>query len=201
MNGEGIEERRSIFIGRVQEQRQFKVALQGLLAHHRRWREWAEQVGDAFDPADALGDDSYARIFILHGIGGIGKTRLTERCLELARESEADPAVLTISIDLSRGLPVQQPTHLMDRLYNRLAEMGYAEELSPYRQAQAEAPKVVERVARYRAENRERWNALVQTAAALIAKGAGAVGRAYGLPLDGTATAFLQTAIVSTVAV
>jgi hypothetical protein len=51
------QERRSIFVGRVQEQRQFQVALQGLLAHHRRWCELADKIGLDFDPEVAPGRD------------------------------------------------------------------------------------------------------------------------------------------------
>ncbi|MFN8457530.1 MAG: hypothetical protein U0401_23225 [Anaerolineae bacterium] len=63
---------RAHFIGRVQELRQFRVALDDLVAHQRRWRDLAYLQGADFDPNQAPGDDFYARI-LLHGIGGIGK--------------------------------------------------------------------------------------------------------------------------------
>jgi hypothetical protein len=188
------QERRSIFVGRVQEQRQFQVALQGLLAHHRRWCELADEIGLDFDPEVAPGDDSYARVFLLYGIGGIGKTWLTRRFLELAAEWAADPSILVLYDDLSLGVPVLELTCLMDRIYNLLTEEGYEEELAAYRQAQADAPRVAERVARYQAENRERWDALVQTASALIARGSQAMGKAYGVPVGDTTAAFIHAA-------
>src|SRR5262245_53339468 len=154
-------EQRSSFIGRVQEQRQFLVALEGLLNHHRRWLEAA---GPNFDPEQAPGDNSYARIFLLHGIGGIGKSWLSRRCLALAYEIPYEPPVLTLYEDVSIGSPVLQPTHLLDRLYQHLAEAGYAALASPYLQARDETPQVIDRVTRYQFENRPRWDKLVQIA-------------------------------------
>ncbi|MCD4737740.1 MAG: hypothetical protein K8R89_00575, partial [Anaerolineae bacterium] len=195
--GEGAE-RTSIFIGRITEQRQFQAALQGLLAHHRRWREVAAEVGSAFDPEAAPGDDSYARVFLPYGIGGIGKTWLTRRCLALAEEYASDPAILTLYDDLSLGPPVQAPAHLLERLYNLLVEAGYGEELAPYLRARAGAPKVAARVSRYKDGNRERWNDLVETASALTARGAQAVSTAHGFPLGDTGAALIKTATAET---
>jgi len=196
--GEGAE-RSLLFIGRVTEQRQFQVALQGLLAHHRRWREAAAEIGSSFDPEAAPGDDSYARVFLPYGIGGIGKTWLTRRCIVLAEEAASDPAILTLYDDLSLTPTVLTPTHLLERLYNLLVKAGYEKELAPYRQARADAPKVAARVARYKDGNRERWNALVETASALIARGAQAVSAAHGFPLGDTGAAFIKTATAETV--
>ena len=72
MNIANPEDQRSNFIGRIQEQRQFKVVLASLLDHHRRWWELSNQFGPDFDPDHIPLDESYTRIFLLHGIGGIG---------------------------------------------------------------------------------------------------------------------------------
>jgi superkiller protein 3 len=161
------EKERMSFIGRVQEQRQFLVALQGMLAHHRRWFELAQAQGTVFDPGQAPRDASYASIFLPHGIGGIGKSWLTRRCLELAGEMPNDPPPLTLYDDISLGAPVLEATHLLDRLHDHLAQAGYQAHLAAYRQAKAETPDIVERVTRYQFENREQWQKLLEMAATL----------------------------------
>lgn len=164
------EEQRANFIGRVQEQRQFRVALAGLVAHQRRWRDLAYMQAADFDPNQAPGDDSYAHIFLPHGIGGIGKSWLARRCLILAEEQSGDPPILTLYDDVSLGSPVLEPVHLLDRLAAQLVQAGYETEVASYRQAQADLPGVVERVNRAQAENRERWADLLQTARGLLAQ-------------------------------
>ncbi len=161
---------RANFIGRVQEQRQFLVALQGLLAHQRRWRDLAYRLGSEFDPDQAPGDDSYACIFLIHGIGGIGKSWLAHHCLALAEELDTDPPVLTLYDDVSLGPPVLEPGHLLDRLCAQLEQAGYEAEVAPYRQAQADTPGIIDRVTRFQAESRERWDKLRQVAARLVAQ-------------------------------
>ncbi|MBI1881205.1 MAG: hypothetical protein HYR94_23745, partial [Chloroflexi bacterium] len=131
MNTDQSEEQRANFIGRVQEQRQFRVALQGLVAHQRRWRDLAYMQGADFGPDQAPGDDSYACIFLPHGIGGIGKSWLARRCLILAEELANDPPVLTLYEDISVGLPVLEPVHLMDRLAGHFVQTGYEDEVAP----------------------------------------------------------------------
>ncbi|HXW01126.1 MAG TPA: hypothetical protein VEC93_22125, partial [Anaerolineae bacterium] len=162
------EEQRANFIGRVQEQRQFRVALQGLLVHQHRWRDLAYLQGADFDPDQAPGDGSYACIFLPHGIGGIGKSWLARRCLILAAEMDSDPAILTLYDDVSLGSPVLEPVHLLDRLSNHLLSAGYEAEIAPCRQAIADTPGIIERVGRYQAESRERWNELFSTAKGFV---------------------------------
>ncbi|MCB0223781.1 MAG: hypothetical protein KDI02_08830, partial [Anaerolineae bacterium] len=131
-------EQRAAFIGRVQEQRQFLVVLQGLLSHHRRWVDAAALLGREFDPHQAPIDESYASIFLLHGIGGIGKSWLTRHCLTLAREMPVEPPILTLYDDISIGPPVLEPAHLLDRLHDNLVRAGYEALVDPYRQAKAD---------------------------------------------------------------
>jgi tetratricopeptide (TPR) repeat protein len=159
---------RTGFVGRVQEQRQFLVALQGLLNHYQRWRELADKHGPAFDFNLAPGDDSYANIFLLHGIGGIGKSWLTRRCLMLADGIPNEPAILTVYDDVSIGAPVLEPAHLMDRLADGLARNGYEMYVSAYREARAITPQIIERVTRYQFEHRNEWDQLVDMAGELI---------------------------------
>lgn len=182
-------EERASFIGRVQEQRQFLVALQGLLAHQRRWRDLAYRFGADFDPNQAPGDDSYADIFLIHGIGGIGKSWLARRCLALAEETPADPPVLTLYDDISLGPPVLEPVHLMDRLCAQLDQAGYEAEITPYRQIQADLPGVIDRVTHYQAESRERWDKLRQVAAGLVARETKSYGPRPTPPAEAAITA------------
>jgi tetratricopeptide (TPR) repeat protein len=166
-NMQSVQERTG-FVGRVQEQRQFLVALQGLLAHFQRWRELAQRLDVTFDFDVAPGDDSYANIFLLHGIGGIGKSWLTRRCLMLADGIPNDPAILTVYEDVSIGAPVLEPANLLDRLADGLARNGYEMYVSAYREARSITPQIVERVVRYQFEHRNQWDQFVEMAAELI---------------------------------
>lgn len=169
-------EQRAAFIGRVQEQRQFLVVLQGLLTHHRRWVEAAAGLGPNFDPRQGPTDESYASIFLLHGIGGIGKSWLTRHCLTLAREMPVEPPILTLYDDISISPPVLEPAHLLDRLHDNLVRAGYEARVAPYRQAKADLPPIIERVSRYQFENRDQWDTMLQTAAGLVARSRPEVG-------------------------
>jgi tetratricopeptide (TPR) repeat protein len=163
-------EQRMSFVGRVQEQRQFLIALQGLLAHHQRWSELAQRHGPVFEPDLAPGDNSYASIFLPHGIGGIGKSWLTRRCLDLAAEMPIDPPILTMYEDVSLGAPVLEPVHLLDRLHDQLVRAGYSAQGAAYRRAKADTPAIIDRVTRYQFEQREQWVKMLQTAANLAAR-------------------------------
>ena len=169
-------EQRTGFIGRVQEQRQFLVVLQGLLNHHQRWVEAVTPLGSNFDPHQAPGDETYASIFLLHGIGGIGKSWLTRHCLTLAREMPVEPPILTLYDDVSVGPPVLEPAHLLDRLHDNLVRAGYDSHVSNYRQAKADLSTIVDRVSRYQFENREQWDEMLNIAAGLIARSQPEVG-------------------------
>ncbi len=164
------EEQRTDFIGRIQEQRQFLVVLQGLLAHHRLWSQLAQELGPDFDPNQAPGDNSYANIFLPHGIGGIGKSWLTRRCLTLADEIPNDPPPLTLYDDVSIGAPVLEPAHLLDRIYDQLVQAGYEAYLAAYWQAKLDTPDIIDYVTRYQFENREQWDKMMKVAADLVAR-------------------------------
>jgi tetratricopeptide (TPR) repeat protein len=161
---------RTNFIGRIQEQRQFRMVLPSLLDHHRRWRALTSQFDSTLDPDQVPLDESYARIFLLYGIGGIGKSWLTRRCLELADSEDYDPRLVTLYDDVSLGAPVLDEADLMSRLYAQLATAGYETQLDRFRRVQADLPRIADQVARYRAENRARWEDFLQTAAALVAE-------------------------------
>lgn len=154
--------KRTDFIGRIQEQRQFRVALAGLLAHHQAWQQQAYTLADNFRPEQAPVDESYTRLFLLHGIGGIGKSWLVRRCLVLAAEETA-PRPLSLYEDVSVGAPVLEPVDLLDRLA-RLIETEEPEATAAYRQAQTKLPQIIDRISRYRLEQREVWANLRQTA-------------------------------------
>jgi tetratricopeptide (TPR) repeat protein len=148
--------------------------LGGLLLHHQVWFESAAEFGVDFDPDRAPGDDTYANIFLVHGIGGIGKSWLTRRCLDLAEGMPIDLPdnlpILTLYEDVSHGAPVLEPVHLLDRLRDHLDQAGYRVHLAGYRQAQAELPGLVDRVMRYQFEHRELWDDSLRIAAELVAR-------------------------------
>lgn len=159
MNTISAEQERLNFIGRIQEQRQFNLALRGLLNHHQTW---SAQPTAAPPPPD----DTYTRIFLLHGIGGIGKSWLTRRCLDLARAVQTQPPILTLYDDVSVGAPVLKPADLLNRLLRQFEKAGFEAALEPFRQLQTETERVAERVARYRRDNRSLWQTLLEQAAA-----------------------------------
>ena len=165
------DEHRTEFIARVQEQRHFLVVLGGLLAHHQRWFELAKEHGADFDPDIAPADNSYANIFLPYGIGGIGKSWLTRRCLDLAQGIPYDLPILTLYEDVSYGAPVLEPVHLLDRLAHRLDQFGYGADLAGYHQAQADLPHVVDRVTRFQFEHRDQWDNMLRIATEMAARG------------------------------
>lgn len=164
------EEYRTEFIGRVQEQRQFLMVLGGLLAHHFAWYRMAQEQGSSFDLNQAPPDHSYANIFLPHGIGGIGKSWLTRRCLHLAAEIPNDPPILTLYNDVSIGAPVLEPSHLLDRIYDQLVEAGYQTYLADYWRAKTDTSDIIEYVTRYQFENREQWDKMMYMATDLVAR-------------------------------
>ncbi len=184
---------RTNFVGRVQEQRQFAMVLPSLVNHQRRWRELADQLGEAFEPVQAPPDESYARIFLLHGIGGIGKSWLARRCLALAQAVEFEPPLLTLYDDLSLGAPILGPIDLLLRLYQQLVTAGYQAVLAPFQQAQKKLPRLTDQMARYRAEHRDHWVDLLETAAASVQDSSLHLARATDLLLEEMQQAGLLT--------
>jgi tetratricopeptide (TPR) repeat protein len=189
--------RRTTFVGRVREQQQFRDALDRLLDDHQRWRQRADELGRHFDPDAMPKDETYPRAIILHGIGGIGKTRLTRRFLDIA-EGDSQPPALTCYTDVSLGWPILEPMDLMKRLHNLLVEKGFKAQLASYRDARNRAPEVRERVLRYKEQNRERWESIVSAVSGLAAKGAQAYATARGLPVDDASTEFAGTVLSET---
>jgi len=189
-----------VFIGRVREQREFRTALKGVWDDSRRWGEIALEAGDDFEPDTVPPDLDYARVFIIHGIGGIGKSRLIQQCLEMAETEFSDCVPVIIKEDLSHGInPVESPTRLMERIARRLNDAGYSEFITPYHQACDNFEIVKSKVTRYQEANRERWDGFVQQAAALAARGVQLYANANGAMLGERSYNLTKTVIAETV--
>ncbi|RME71689.1 MAG: hypothetical protein D6784_14780, partial [Chloroflexi bacterium] len=166
MNNPSPSGHRQSFIGRVQEQRQFRIALEGLLAHHRQWLAQTGQSAPPWTEDAGPHDDTYPRIFLVQGAGGIGKSWLTRRCLDIAAGAETSPPVLTLYDDLSLESAVLTPTDLLNRLYRRLVEAGQSGAAQIFRQTQTRLSELSERVSRFRADHPALWQSLQEQAGA-----------------------------------
>jgi hypothetical protein len=102
-----------------------------------------------------------ARVFLPYGIGGIGKTELTKQCLEIATKAGWQ----TIYLDWDR-LPDCPNNFLdiLDALADKLRSLDGGEKaIQTYLDIRKQALKVSERVERYRAENPEIWQNIVES--------------------------------------
>jgi tetratricopeptide (TPR) repeat protein len=111
-------------------------------------------------------------VFLPHGIGGIGKTWLAQECLKRARKA----GWKTIEMDWDRA--DQRPTEQLDMMNviaERLKERYGEKVVREYLGARVRARQVRDRVSRYKQENREKWQGLVDAAQALAETGVGIV--------------------------
>ncbi len=166
MSSTQVTSRHEIFIGRQIELQQFEAALgrRGLLG-------WL------------LGPDVKPRVFLPHGIGGIGKTWLAQECLKRARNT----GWATVEVDWDKA--EQRPSERLD-LMNVIAEQlkeGFGEKVvREYLGEHGRARQVRDRVLRYQQENREVWQGIVDSAREVTeevvsAAKSKAVGKAAGL--------------------
>jgi tetratricopeptide (TPR) repeat protein len=153
MSSTQVKPRREIFIGRQIELQQFEAALgrRGLLG-------WL--LGPGVKPC----------VFLPHGIGGIGKTWLAQECLKRAR----NPGWATVEVDWDKA--DQRPSERLDLMNitaERLKEKYGEKAVREYLDARGRARQVRNRVSRYKQENREKWQGLVDATQALAEAGVG----------------------------
>lgn len=181
---------RKAFVGRVNELRLFGSVLEKVLKHQSLWKEQAKEIGEGYDPAyDALEDDSYPRIFILHGIGGIGKTWLTRELLANAEKKGEEAQLLTCYCDVSIGYPpVRDRSELLWRVARWLEDSGYSDLVALYHQAGADAPSVRARVAKLAEDRRDLFQQATELAGVAAGQGAAIYAQdKMGVPLaDGS---------------
>jgi tetratricopeptide (TPR) repeat protein len=158
-----------IFVGRETELEQFHQALgkRGLL------RQLLHLPGR----------DVHSRVFLPHGIGGIGKTWLSQRCLgEADKEGWA-----TIKVDWDRAdYRPSEPDQLMDIVAERIRSRLGEKAIKPYWKTRTQARQVRDRVTRYRQENQEKWQNIVNSISGMTEAAAGlARGKKVGAAAGG----------------
>jgi superkiller protein 3 len=112
------------FVGRIAEQQLFRATLRELAA--------LRKIAD-----EDLGNDdlSYAQIFLVAAEGGMGKSTLLRRFVELAAENADGAEAQAILIDLERHGTVADTDTFLRLLHDDLAAAGFREQLGPYRHA------------------------------------------------------------------
>ena len=122
-----------------------------------------------------------ARVFLPHGIGGIGKTWLSQQCLKLARAK----GWKTIELDWARvNLRPTAPLDLMNVIAEDLRDQYKDKIVSDYLKARGRALQARRKVDRVRAENQQKWQELVGSTRDLAEEWVGGVkGKATGFLL------------------
>jgi hypothetical protein len=134
-----------IFVGRKNELEQFKLALGQPSLMNRLLLA---------NP----GRNIKSRVFLPHGIGGIGKSELTRQCLDLAKKSGWQ----TLLLDWDRvGYRPIEPLDVMDALADALKIVAGEGSIRSYLDDRKLATGVQEKAQRYRAEHPEEWQKLL----------------------------------------
>jgi tetratricopeptide (TPR) repeat protein len=138
------------FIGRQRELDQFRDSL-NRLTRLGRLRAWVG--GRSGDPP---------RVFLPHGIGGIGKTKLTQQCLGLAH----DQGWKTIELKWDMvNLRPNEPLDLMNAIAEDLRDQyGDRMMVDDYLEARRQARAASQKVDRVKAENQQKWQEFVAEA-------------------------------------
>jgi|GEM_PF-882146 len=138
-----------IFLGRTEEQERFRQVLNSL---RKTWLQaWFSQIST---PAK---EHRTPFLFLLYGEAGMGKTRLTQKLYEIARnETPFSDQFTTVLIDweqkhdYSPALRVGHnyicPKTILDILYNELVEQGWGQQVINYQQGLRNLQQVEEKV-------------------------------------------------------
>ena len=160
-----------IFVGRKTELKQFRQALgkRGLL---RR-----------FLLLLLPGRGVRSRVFLPYGIGGIGKTWLSQGCLREADQT----GWATVEVDWDRAdYRPSETGQLMDIVAARVKSALGEKTIKPYWDTRTQARQVHDRVTRYRQENQEKWQSIVNSVKGMTEAVAGlARGKEVGAAAGG----------------
>jgi tetratricopeptide (TPR) repeat protein len=138
-----------IFVGRKTELEQFQSIIE-------------RPEVDSFSPL-APRRAVKPRVFLPHGIGGIGKTELSRRCAEIA--AEAGWRTITIDWENVEYRPVE-PMQLMNGIANALKAVAGEKAIKPYLEDQQNIAAVNGRVNRYRVDHPAEWQKALEVARA-----------------------------------
>ncbi len=140
-----MSDRKHIFVGRKTELEKFQQSLGQTGAVQRL----------LFKPGHGV----KPRVFLPYGIGGIGKSELSKRCLALARK--AGWKTITIDWEKVEYRPVE-PLQVMDAIAEKLQGEYTKSIVAPYISDRNRAGPTRDKVHRYRAEHPEEWQKLVE---------------------------------------
>lgn len=175
---------RRIFVGRQREIEQFRGALERMREDDEALHEWANQVGISFDIDAAPRNLSYPHLFILHGVGGMGKSWLTWRLIDVTREDFVPPFD-TVYVDVSTRPQVVTGRDLLFQLARGLQAESY--DMSDFFRLARLQPEVEARLLSYQAEHREFWEQSLEIVAQTAAVATNVAGQFFGVPGLGTA--------------
>jgi tetratricopeptide (TPR) repeat protein len=134
-----------VFVGRKNELEQFRQALgQPGLVDRLLLRNPGRHVK--------------SRVFLPHGIGGIGKSELTRQCLEIAKQAGWQ----TLLLDWDRiGYRPVEPLDVMDTLAAALQQVGGEGCIRPYLDDRKKMAGIQDKAQRYRESHPEEWQKLL----------------------------------------
>lgn len=151
------------FIGRREEQRIFRITIQKFARAYVHYQTTENSL-------------LFPRIFLLHGLGGIGKTSLVNRFAQICRE-ECGETVHIIKIDWEEyaNQVIDSSIDIMDILYGQLAK-DHEKEMKRYRETREQKDAVLKKVE----YAREEFASLAAVAGEIGAtmSGTGSIGKA-----------------------
>lgn len=168
------------FIGRTREQETFRLSLDRLINLRKSsrlmgWRDWQA-------------DDTFPRVFVFSGKGGIGKSTLIYRLNEICKEHKG---VVTIFIDWEKE-DFGSKADMMKIIHDRLASKGFASELKPLRDIAYEIRNTQAEAARKRQEFDE---FVANLSRGLSGLAMGSLTQQQNLPLDQVSASALSEGV------
>lgn len=127
-----------IFLGRVDEQERFRDGLRGVKAKTSVFARMRGLLDDEDKPEIPI-------VFLISGIGGMGKTRLTRRLCDIARQEEefkGDFTVLYLDWEERKEKDLRLNTHeavtaeaVYENIYSLFRDAGFGREFDDYEDA------------------------------------------------------------------
>ncbi len=149
------------FVGRREEQKVFREAVQRMIQLHR----------GRISQDEAL----FKHVFLLQGEGGMGKTTLLDRLTEICSEETGnDLIVIKVDWDDYKNQSISGTMDVMDIIYGHISS-DFEKKIRPYREAREQR----EHVRRKADDARKEFDSLAAVAGEIgsIATGTGSVGK------------------------
>jgi len=123
-----------------------------------------------------------SRVFLPHGIGGIGKSFLSKKCLAKAK----DAGWATIEIDWDRvDIRPSDEVELMNVVAEELKTIYGEKVIQEYLRTQRQIKQVKDRVQKLKRENQEKWQTIIESTQNIVEGMGGEKGQTIGKAISG----------------